>query len=128
MQGELNIQSDTWIFPLTTRADRIGRRADGSFAIVDYKAGSTPTEPQVRTGLSPQLTLEGAILRPEEHDSFFQPAVRETKASLFEHVALALDASLANGGHGLPTNGSDHWHERIARGGQVGKGESLWSA
>jgi ATP-dependent helicase/nuclease subunit B len=36
---------------------------DGSFAILDYKTGSTPTEKQVRTGLSPQLTLEGAILR-----------------------------------------------------------------
>jgi ATP-dependent helicase/nuclease subunit B len=37
--------------------------ADGSYAILDYKTGSTPTEKQVRTGLSPQLTLEGAILR-----------------------------------------------------------------
>ena len=33
------------------------------YAILDYKTGSTPTEKQVRTGLSPQLTLEGAILR-----------------------------------------------------------------
>ena len=46
-----------------TRADRIEQRRDGSYAILDYKTGSTPTEKQVRTGLSPQLTLEGAILR-----------------------------------------------------------------
>ena len=61
--GELKIPIDKWIFKLTTRADRIEQRTDGSFAILDYKTGSTPTEPQVRTGLSPQLTLEGAILR-----------------------------------------------------------------
>ena len=37
--------------------------ADGRYAILDYKTGAPPTEPQVRTGLSPQLTLEAAILR-----------------------------------------------------------------
>jgi ATP-dependent helicase/nuclease subunit B len=63
MHGELNIRIDKWMFKLTTRADRIEQLADGSFAVLDYKTGSTPTEPQVRTGLSPQLTLEGAILR-----------------------------------------------------------------
>ena len=61
--GEVKIQIDKWIFKLTTRADRIEQLADGSYAILDYKTGSTPTEPQVRSGLSPQLTLEGAILR-----------------------------------------------------------------
>ena len=63
VQGELKIQIDKWIFKLTARADRIEHLADGSFAILDYKTGATPTEPQVRPGLSPQLTLEGAILR-----------------------------------------------------------------
>jgi ATP-dependent helicase/nuclease subunit B len=50
-------------FLLTARADRIERRADGSYAILDYKTGQSPTEPQVRSGLAPQLTLETAILR-----------------------------------------------------------------
>ena len=50
-------------FLLTARADRVERRADGSYAILDYKTGQPPTEPQVRTGLAPQLTLEAAILR-----------------------------------------------------------------
>ncbi|HET7912614.1 MAG TPA: double-strand break repair protein AddB, partial [Pseudolabrys sp.] len=50
-------------FFLTARADRIERRADGSYAILDYKTGQPPTEPQVRSGLAPQLTLEAAILR-----------------------------------------------------------------
>ncbi|HEY6382384.1 MAG TPA: double-strand break repair protein AddB [Pseudolabrys sp.] len=50
-------------FLLTARADRIERRADGSYAILDYKTGQPPTEPQVRSGLAPQLTLETAVLR-----------------------------------------------------------------
>jgi ATP-dependent helicase/nuclease subunit B len=48
---------------LSARADRIERRADGTFAILDYKTGQPPTAKQVRLGLSPQLTLEAAILR-----------------------------------------------------------------
>ncbi len=63
VQGELKIAIDKRTFRLTTRADRIEQLADGTFAILDYKTGATPTEPQVRAGLSPQLTLEGAILR-----------------------------------------------------------------
>jgi ATP-dependent helicase/nuclease subunit B len=50
-------------FVLTARADRIEQRTDGSYAILDYKTGQPPTEPQVRSGLAPQLTLEAAILR-----------------------------------------------------------------
>ena len=36
---------------------------DGRYAILDYKTGQAPTAAQVRSGLAPQLTLEGAILR-----------------------------------------------------------------
>jgi ATP-dependent helicase/nuclease subunit B len=50
-------------FLLKARADRIERRTDGSYAILDYKTGQPPTEPQVRSGLAPQLTLEAAMLR-----------------------------------------------------------------
>jgi ATP-dependent helicase/nuclease subunit B len=51
------------IFTLRTRADRIEQLEDGRYAILDYKTGRAPSSKQVKSGLSPQLTLEGAILR-----------------------------------------------------------------
>jgi ATP-dependent helicase/nuclease subunit B len=64
ISGEIPILLDhERTFVLSARADRIERRPDGSFAILDYKTGQPPTAKQVRMGLSPQLTLEAAILR-----------------------------------------------------------------
>jgi ATP-dependent helicase/nuclease subunit B len=63
LSGKHSIPLGKADFLLTARADRIERRADGSYAILDYKTGQPPTEPQVRSGLAPQLTLEAAILR-----------------------------------------------------------------
>jgi ATP-dependent helicase/nuclease subunit B len=64
IRGEIGIPLDNArTFILSARADRIERRRDGSFAILDYKTGQPPTGKQVRMGLSPQLTLEAAILR-----------------------------------------------------------------
>jgi ATP-dependent helicase/nuclease subunit B len=64
INGKIQIQLDhERTFILNARADRIERRTDGSFAILDYKTGQPPTAKQVRMGLSPQLTLEAAILR-----------------------------------------------------------------
>lgn len=50
-------------FVLTARADRIERHRDGGFVILDFKTGTVPSSKQVRMGLSPQLTLEAAMLR-----------------------------------------------------------------
>ena len=61
--GRIRIPLGEREFQLSTRADRIERLADGGYAILDYKTGSVPTEKQVRIGVSPQLTLEAAILR-----------------------------------------------------------------
>ena len=63
-RGELEIVLDNnRKFTLSGRADRIERRRNGSYTILDYKTGAPPTAKQVRMGLSPQLTLEAAILR-----------------------------------------------------------------
>jgi ATP-dependent helicase/nuclease subunit B len=63
VRGTIDIPLGNRVFTLSARADRIERLNDGSFAILDYKTGQPPSEKQVRTGLSPQLTLEAAILR-----------------------------------------------------------------
>jgi ATP-dependent helicase/nuclease subunit B len=64
VDGKISIPLDSdRNFVLTARADRIERRSDLTFAILDYKTGQPPTGKQVRMGLSPQLTLEAAILR-----------------------------------------------------------------
>jgi ATP-dependent helicase/nuclease subunit B len=64
INGKIQIQLDNErVFTLSARADRIERRTDGVFVILDYKTGQPPTPKQVRLGLSPQLTLEAAILR-----------------------------------------------------------------
>jgi ATP-dependent helicase/nuclease subunit B len=63
IRGKIEIPLGERTLVLAARADRIERRADGHYAIIDYKTGTSPTEKQVRTGLSPQLTLEAAMLR-----------------------------------------------------------------
>ena len=63
IRGELKFPVGQREFTLSAIADRIEQRADGSYAILDYKTGAARTEKQVRTGLAPQLTLEAAILR-----------------------------------------------------------------
>ncbi len=63
IRGEIEIPLGHRSFHLSARADRIERLGDGAYAILDYKTGRVPSTPQVAAGLSPQLTLEGAILR-----------------------------------------------------------------
>ncbi|HWJ72653.1 MAG TPA: double-strand break repair protein AddB [Kaistia sp.] len=50
-------------FMLTGRADRIDRRRDGTYEILDFKTGTPPSPKQLSTGLAPQLALEAAMLR-----------------------------------------------------------------
>lgn len=61
--GRIPIAFGNDTFMLTVRADRIEARADGRYAIIDYKTGEPPSAKQVQSGLSPQLTLEAAILK-----------------------------------------------------------------
>jgi cyclic beta-1,2-glucan synthetase len=70
--------------------------------------------------------LEGQSLAPGEHDAFFQPALSEESATLYEHCARALDRSLPHGAHGLPLMGTGDWNDGMNRVGEGGKGESVW--
>jgi ATP-dependent helicase/nuclease subunit B len=63
IDGALEIPLGNKTFTLTARADRIERRSDGAYVVVDYKTGQPPSDKQVLSGLAPQLTLESAILR-----------------------------------------------------------------
>jgi ATP-dependent helicase/nuclease subunit B len=62
IDGRIEIPLEHGPFILRTRADRIEKRDDGRYAILDYKTGRVPTLKQVKSGFSPQLTLEAAIL------------------------------------------------------------------
>jgi len=55
--------------------------------------------------------LEGDSLTERQSESYFQPRVSETRATLFEHCARALDRSLAVGNHGLPLMGTGDWND-----------------
>ncbi|MCC6890911.1 MAG: double-strand break repair protein AddB [Hyphomicrobiales bacterium] len=63
ISAELAIPLRERSFTLRTRADRIEHLHDGRYAILDYKTGRAPSDKEVTSGLTPQLTLEGAILR-----------------------------------------------------------------
>jgi ATP-dependent helicase/nuclease subunit B len=59
--GQMEIPGPAGAFVLKGRADRIDILHDGGAAVVDYKTGKPPTDPQVAK-FSQQLPLEGAIL------------------------------------------------------------------
>jgi ATP-dependent helicase/nuclease subunit B len=86
IRGEIPIRLDNErTFYLSARADRIERRPDGTFAILDYKTGQPPTGKQVRMGLSPQLTLEAAILR----EGGFAGIAADSSVSQIAYVRLS---------------------------------------
>jgi cyclic beta-1,2-glucan synthetase len=71
--------------------------------------------------------LSGPLLRPGEHDAFFQPMIADQSASLFEHCARGLDQCIElTGEHGLPLIGTGDWNDGMNRVGADGKGESVW--
>jgi cyclic beta-1,2-glucan synthetase len=70
--------------------------------------------------------LEGQLLGASEHEAYFQPAIADERASVYEHCARALDLSLAVGAHGLPLIGTGDWNDGMNRVGELGRGESVW--
>jgi len=86
IQGKIQIPlDDARTFILSARADRIERRNDGTYAILDYKTGQPPTGKQVRMGLSPQLTLEAAILR----EGGFEGIPTDSSVSQIAYIRLS---------------------------------------
>jgi ATP-dependent helicase/nuclease subunit B len=63
LEGFLEIPISTGLVILTAKADRIDILDSGKAHILDYKTGGVPTVKSVTQGYSPQLSLEGLILR-----------------------------------------------------------------
>jgi cyclic beta-1,2-glucan synthetase len=70
--------------------------------------------------------LEGQLLGAGEHEAYFQPAIADEVASLYQHCARALDRSLPVGDRGLPLIGTGDWNDGMNRVGELGRGESVW--
>ncbi|MES1972917.1 MAG: glucoamylase family protein [Pseudomonadota bacterium] len=88
----------------------------------------------VRTAGDPSILdetipyLEGPTLTEGEESSFFLPTVSAKTASLYEHCAGAIDASLSFGSHGLPLMEGGDWNDGMNQVGKDGRGESVWLA
>ncbi len=70
--------------------------------------------------------LEGSRLGAGELECYFEPRVSDQQATLYEHCARALDASLSIGAHRLPLIGTGDWNDGMNRVGYQGRGESVW--
>ncbi len=70
--------------------------------------------------LSGQAVPEGAS------DLYFEPQQSSRVGSIYEHCAVALDASLGVGAHGLPLFGGGDWNDGMNAVGAQGRGESVW--
>ena len=68
VSGELTFSSAGGDFTLRGRADRIDEMRDGTVAIYDFKTGTPQTERTVFAGLTPQMTLEAAMVRAGAFD------------------------------------------------------------
>ncbi|HQK72622.1 MAG TPA: glucoamylase family protein [Clostridiales bacterium] len=72
--------------------------------------------------------LEDSPLAETEDERYGRPKVSESKESLYEHCARAIDVSLKFGARGLPLMGSGDWNDAMNAVGSKGKGESVWLA
>jgi ATP-dependent helicase/nuclease subunit B len=67
--GTLEFPLHDGAFMLRGRADRIDLMTDGTVEIYDFKTGTPQTERTVFAGLTPQMTLEAAMVRAGGFDA-----------------------------------------------------------
>ncbi|MEP6632745.1 MAG: glycosyl transferase family 36 [Luteimonas sp.] len=70
--------------------------------------------------------LVGQAISDHATDAFFLPTESAQKVSVYEHCALAIDASLTRGVHGLPLMWTGDWNDGMNAVGEQGRGESVW--
>ena len=73
-------------FTLTAKADRIDKRADGTYRIIDYKSGQPPTQRAINNHIAVQMTLEAAMA---ERGAFAGEGVRAGEVSDVEYLQLS---------------------------------------
>ena len=83
VEGEIGFTAPGGGFVLRARADRVDERADGTLALYDYKTGQPPSNSQIESGLSPQLTLQAAML---ERGGF--EGIAPARVSALAHIKL----------------------------------------
>jgi ATP-dependent helicase/nuclease subunit B len=84
IRGERKLKATGGEFTLRGVADRIDILQNGRAAILDYKSGKPPSNPQVKELLAPQLPLEGAILKA---GGFPDLGARESDELLYLHIS-----------------------------------------
>ena len=92
------------------------------FAVAHYVA--TTADAGVLDEMAP--FIEGPAIPAEREDLYFTPERSAESASVYEHCARALDASLGVGAHGLPLMQGGDWNDGMNRVGIHGRGESVW--
>lgn len=75
--GRLNLDGPQGPFEVSAKADRVDELTDGTFAIVDYKTGSPPSDKMVKAGIAPQLPLEAAIAAAGGFDAVGEATVSQ---------------------------------------------------
>jgi ATP-dependent helicase/nuclease subunit B len=83
--------ADGATFTLSARADRIEKRVDGAYGILDFKTGAMPGKKEVAAGYAPQLTLEAAMVA----GGGFRFAPAHARIASLCHVKLASDGGPA---------------------------------
>jgi ATP-dependent helicase/nuclease subunit B len=84
LSGRIGVLDTPRRVVLSGRADRIERQADGTLALVDFKTGNPPSNPQIESGLSPQLTLLAAMAQL----GAFAPDIAAAPVREARHVML----------------------------------------
>ncbi|HZW17882.1 MAG TPA: glycosyl transferase family 36 [Luteimonas sp.] len=73
-----------------------------------------------------QPFIAGPQLEDGQDEAYYRPTAAGSDASLYEHCARAIDASLSLGAHDLPLFGTGDWNDGMNRVGEQGRGESSW--
>jgi ATP-dependent helicase/nuclease subunit B len=88
-KGNLPLKIGEADFTLSARADRIDIFSDGMARIVDFKSGAIPSDPKIKEGFSPQLTLEAAML---ERGAFEHVGKHKTSELIYIRITGGIPA------------------------------------